>query len=333
MLARRTAAPPDDEEQRAHSRNGRQNVGELRSHVIRHQELRAGEGDAAHGGRREHAAQALPAAHDQDEVSRHEERDGGADASHAGAQPVERESGGEREGLDGDPDGAEGHRGGVGQQADGGGVERFEAEAGEHGRRHRHRSAEARRAFDECAESEGDEQRLQAAVVGEVPDGFFQDFEFTALQGDAVEQNRAENHPPDGEEAEGGAVGDRSGQQSHGHAVDAYGHDGGSGEAGQRRHPGGLAEYAQEEQQGENRNRGKQCREGQAIADGCIGLLPHSVSQPWMRVSFPLQNVSRNSRLTILPVPVLGSAVSLNWKRRGILNLAMRCWRKSQSAG
>ena len=40
-----------------------------------------------------------------------------------------------------------------------------------------------------------------------------------------------------------------------------------------------------------------------------------------------------SSRLTILPVPVLGSAVSPNWKRRGILNLAMRCWRNSQRAG
>ena len=46
-------------------------------------------------------------------------------------------------------------------------IERIEAEAGEHRARHRDRRAEARRAFDERAEGEGDEHRLQPAVVGQ----------------------------------------------------------------------------------------------------------------------------------------------------------------------
>ena len=92
---------------------------------------------------------------------------------------------------DGDADGAEGHGRGIGEQADGGGVERLEAEAGEHGGGDRHRRAEARRAFDERAEGEGDQQRLQARIVGEVADGVLEDVELAALQDDAVEQNRA----------------------------------------------------------------------------------------------------------------------------------------------
>ena len=42
--------------------------------------------------------------------------------------------------------------------------ERLEAEADQHRRRDRDRRAEAGRAFDERAEAEGDEQRLDAAV-------------------------------------------------------------------------------------------------------------------------------------------------------------------------
>src|ERR1019366_2699948 len=54
-------------------------------------------------------------------------------------------------------------------------------------------------------------------------------------------------------------------------------------------------------------------------------------SQPWMRSSFPLQKVSRNARLTILPVPVLGSAVFFKaedgiryWSVTGVQTCALR---------
>ena len=211
----------------------------MRPHEIGHEELCAGEGGAAQGGRGEHAAQPLPAAHHQDQVCRHEERDGGANASHAGAEAVERQPGGDGEGGDGNTDGAEGHRGGVGEQADGGSVERFEAEAGEHGRGHGYRSAEARRAFEKCAKGEGDEQGLQAPVAGQVADGILQDFEPAALQRDAVEQNRAEDHPADGEEAEGGAKAERTGDQPHWHAVGRERHNHRDAQPGDRRLPGG----------------------------------------------------------------------------------------------
>ena len=50
---------------------------------------------------------------------------------------------------DGDADGAEGHRRGVGDEADAGGVHRLEAETHQHGRGDGHRGAEAGGAFDE----------------------------------------------------------------------------------------------------------------------------------------------------------------------------------------
>ena len=63
-------------------------------------------------------------------------------------------------------------------QADAGGVERREAEPGEHRAGDGDRSAEAGRAFDERAEREGDEHRLQPAVVGQAADRVLDDFEF-----------------------------------------------------------------------------------------------------------------------------------------------------------
>ena len=49
-------------------------------------------------------------------------------------------------------------------------VEGRESQAREHGGGDRHGRAEAGRALDEGAEGEGDEQRLQPRVVGEVAD-------------------------------------------------------------------------------------------------------------------------------------------------------------------
>ena len=58
-----------------------------------------------------------------------------------------RQPGHVRQRGDRNADRSEGDRRGVGEQADAGGVERIEAEAGEHRARDRHRRAEARRAL------------------------------------------------------------------------------------------------------------------------------------------------------------------------------------------
>ncbi len=50
-------------------------------------------------------------------------------------------------------------------------------------------------------------------------------------------------------------------------------------------------------------------------------------SQPCTRVALPSRTL-RSSRFSIFPVPVLGSGPSTNFTRRGILNLAIRGFRK-----
>ena len=68
---------------------------------------------------------------------------------------------------DRDADGAEGDRGGVGDQADAGRVEGAKAEADQRGAGDGDRGAETRGPLDEGAEAEGNEKGLQAAVTGE----------------------------------------------------------------------------------------------------------------------------------------------------------------------
>ena len=110
-----------------------------------------------------------PSAHHHDQVRRHEQRDRRADAAHAGAQAIDGSPVVTASVMIGIRDGAEGHWRRVGQQADGGGVEGRESETGEHGRSHRDRRPESGGAFDERAEGERDQERLQLGVFGEVP--------------------------------------------------------------------------------------------------------------------------------------------------------------------
>ena len=261
--------------QRDHGGHRRQNIGELRQDEIRDHQLRGGEGDAANGRGGKHAAQALPAAHHQDQVGRDEQRGGRADAAHRRAQTLDGQAGGDRQGGDGNADGAEGHRRGIGQQADAGRVERLESQAHQHGGGHRHRRAESRGAFDERAEGEGDQQRLQTRVVGEVADGILEQIELAALQRHAVEQDGGEDHPADGQQAERRAVGGGGEELSQRHAVDSRGHQRGRAQPHQRGHPGGLAHHAQQDQQGKDGNGRHQRRERQAVRDRRVVLLPH----------------------------------------------------------
>jgi hypothetical protein len=150
------------------------------------------------------------------------------DAADLRAQALHGKAGGERQRGNRDADRSEGHRRGVGQQADGRRLKRGEAQPRQHGRGYRHRGAESGGAFDKRAEGERDQERLQTAVVRQVADGVLEHFEFAALHRDAVEQNGGENHPPDRKQAERRAIGR------------------GRAEPGQRRQPGRLAEHAQQ---------------------------------------------------------------------------------------
>ena len=111
---------------------------------------------------------------------------------------------GERD--DGGAERAVGDRGGVADEGQAGGGERLEAEADQHGGADRHRRAEAGRALDEGAESEADEEHLDAAVGREAGDCLLHHLELPGLDGDVVDEDCVQDDPADGEQAEQRAV-------------------------------------------------------------------------------------------------------------------------------
>ena len=103
-------------------------------------------------------------------------------------------------------DGAVRDRRRVGDQRQAGGIERREAEAHQECGGDRHRRAEAGSAFDEGAERERDEQRLNAPIGGQARDRTLDDLELSGLDGQVIEEDRVEDDPADGEQTVGRAV-------------------------------------------------------------------------------------------------------------------------------
>jgi hypothetical protein len=102
---------------------------------------------------------------------------------------------------DGDADGAEGYRRGVGDKADPGGVHGLKTETNQHGCGDGHGGAEAGGAFDEGAEREGDEQGLQAAVIGDAGQGIFDDLKLPGFNRHVVHPDGRNDDEDDGEKA------------------------------------------------------------------------------------------------------------------------------------
>ena len=101
--------------------------------------------------------------------------------------------------LPGDDDrnaeGAEGHRCGVGDQAQAGGVERIEAQAHQQCGGNRDRRAETGGTFQERAEAEADQHHLQALVVGNRQHRGADDLELAGLDRQFVEEHRRDDDP------------------------------------------------------------------------------------------------------------------------------------------
>ena len=125
-----------------------------------------------------------------------------------------------REGEDGCRDCAEGDGRGVGDERESGRVQRREAEAHQERGTDGNRCAEARCAFDEGAERERDEQRLNAPVGRETGDGRFDDLELTGDHRQVVKKNGVDDDPADGEKTVGRPVSRRGDCGGHGHAED-----------------------------------------------------------------------------------------------------------------
>ena len=219
----------------------------------------------------------LTPGHHHDQVARDDDGDHRAERADHGAQRQLVESGDIGERDDRDADRPERDRRRIGQQADAGGVERVEAEAGEHRARHGDRRAETGGALDEGAEREGDEHRLQPAIVGQPADRVLDDLELAGIDRQAVQHDRAEHDPRDRENPERGAVDRGDEGHLHRHAV---------GERARRAAPrpsalaaaiqAGLRLHAEHEEQDQDGNGGHGGRHSPDSRLRFIVVLPHS---------------------------------------------------------
>ena len=96
------------------------------------------------------------------------------------------------------PQCAKGDRRGVGDQAQARGVQRVQAQADQQRGGDRHGRAETCRPLKERTEAEGNQQHLQALVIGNGHDRAADDFELTAFDCQFVEENRSHDDPGDG---------------------------------------------------------------------------------------------------------------------------------------
>ena len=242
-------------------------------HEIRPEELDAAEGDAADqqaGPDREGLPGGAEYAHQPE--GQHQGGDG-QDAADHGAEIRLRQAGDGDQGAHGIAQPAVGHRGGVGDEAEHGGLERRETEPDHHGAGDRDGSAASARAFEQCAEGEGDQQHLQAAVFGDIADRLLDDGELAGIYGDVIDEDRGHYDPGDAKPAEDQAIGDRTGDHDGGHAEDGQ-RDGYGGDEGiDGGPPCGSAAHGQEEEERADRNgRGQGGEPG--IAKGVEVLQP-----------------------------------------------------------
>ena len=128
--------------------------------------MRDGKGTAADDDRRPGLFDAAPAVHDRHDPEQHDDgQEGQLPTGHLA--DLERVQPGHLPGHDDrDPHGTEGHRGGIGDQAQTGGIKRLEAQPDQQRRRDRDRGAKARRALEKGAEGEAHQDHLQTLVLG-----------------------------------------------------------------------------------------------------------------------------------------------------------------------
>ncbi len=133
-------------------------------------------------------------------------------------------------------DGAERHRGRVGDQVEHGSVEGREAEAHHHRAGDSHRRPEAGGALDDRPEGEGNQQHLQAPVERDVDDRFLDDLELAGDDRHGVEEHGSEDDPDDAQKARERPIGKGRECRLEGHAEGQAGDE----KSGQNAVEGGI---------------------------------------------------------------------------------------------
>lgn len=277
FAAGRALGLPDFEEQGQadDAGQGRGDVGQFRADEVGGQVLHDGEAQACDQRRGPGFPNAAQAVHDEHQPERYDQRQQRQLAAGHGADLERVDAGHLTRDDDRDAQGAEGHRRGVGDQAQPCGVERVEAQAHQQGSGNRHRRAEACRPFQKRAEAEADQQHLQALVVGDGQHRAADNFELAALHRQLVEEHGGHDDPGDRPQAVHEAV--TRGGQRHvgGHAIGEDGQDDGQR---QRDAAGDVplhAKYGQrqeEEHDGNDGNQGGQPEASERVVDLLPGL-------------------------------------------------------------
>jgi hypothetical protein len=149
-----------------------------------------------------------------------------------------------------------------------------EAQGHEHDAGDGDRGAEAGEGLKEAAEAEGDDDRLDPWVVGDEVEGGPEVLEPAADHGDLVEDDRGEDDPHDGEEAEDGAFGGREHGEARRHPIDENGHEDGDGHGGEPGHVRLPPQPPQGDEDGQQRNEGDEGGADEASPQRCeVGLI------------------------------------------------------------
>ena len=241
-------------------------VGNVRSPKVRHQELRQGEAGASHDGGRPGGAQSLASRHHQHQITRQQEREEGQLAADHGREFGQVETRYPRQSHDRNAERSECHGRGVGDQRYGNGLPRTEAQAHQQERRHGHRRTEPRRPLDQGAEAEGYQNSLDAGVAGAVlGHPAAQQIELARVHGEVVEPQRGKDDPHDGPQGVDKAKGGAGKGELRGHTPDEGGQNEGAGQAPRCRHVSGLAQHPHKKQDDEERDRRRQRGQGEGM--------------------------------------------------------------------
>ena len=191
---------------------GRHDVGQFVGEEGGAQHLGSGEGNTGHDGGGPGFLDAAEAVQDKDQDQGNHDGEQRSLAAHNGTDVVgveAREVGGRG---DRNGHGAEGNRGGIGYQHCGRGLHRLQAQGNQHGGGDGHGSTETCQCFEQAAEAEGHQDRLDAhvAAANHVEDAA-QVLKAPAHHGHLVQPDRHDHDPHHGERAEDRALG--GGQQ------------------------------------------------------------------------------------------------------------------------
>ncbi|MNS74865.1 hypothetical protein D3C72_1083520 [compost metagenome] len=169
--------------------------------------------------------------------------------------------------------GAEGHRRGVGDQAQAGGVQRVEAQSYKECGGNRHWCAETGGTFQECTEAEADQQHLQALVIGDRQDRTADDFKLTALDRQLVEEHRCHDDPGNRPQAIGEAIPGGGKRHIDRHLESEDRHQDRQRQGDAAGHVPFEAEHGQGEEEKHDGDDGCECGQAEAAERG-IELLP-----------------------------------------------------------